>query len=91
MEPAAVRAELARDRVDERREVVVGLLLDLRDAGGRGRSARSARIASCGLGRHDADLGPAVERGELDFQPALELALVRPDPGHGRAGVAGDH
>ena len=44
MEPAAVRAEVARDRVDERREVVVRLLLDLRDAGG-GRAWASARIA----------------------------------------------
>src|SRR5439155_23716752 len=44
-----------------------------------------------GLRRHDADLGPAVDRGELDLEPALEPALVRPDPGHGRAGVTRDH
>src|SRR5205085_6056755 len=31
------------------------------------------------------------ERGNLDIQPARELALVRPDPGHLGSGVARDH
>ena len=43
------------------------------------------------LGRDDAELGPAVERRQLDLEPAVELALLRPDPAHLRAGVAGDH
>ncbi len=41
--------------------------------------------------RHVADLRPAVERGELDVEPPREPPLVRPDPGHLRSGVAGDH
>ena len=89
--PAAFRAELLGDRVDERGEVVVGRQLDLGDALGRrhGAPARGSRAAS--RGGHRADLGPAVERGELDLEPARELALLRPDPAHLRAGVAGDH
>ena len=34
---------------------------------------------------------PGVEGGELHGEPLLELGLLRPDPGHGRPGVAGDH
>ena len=43
------------------------------------------------LGWDDARLGPSLECRQLHVQPAGELALVRPDPGHGRAGIAGDH
>ena len=50
-----------------------------------------ARIASAASPRHDAELGPGVERGELDLEPARELPLVRPDLGHGGTGVARDH
>ena len=90
MHPASLRSELLRDRVHERGEVVIGRLLDLGDArGGRGSGARADRGHV--VGRHRADLGPAVECGELHFEPARELALLRPDPGHLRAAVAGDH
>src|SRR5256886_9444849 len=34
------------------------------------------------LGGHDPELGPGVEGRKLDLQPARELVLVRPDPGH---------
>ena len=54
-------------------------------------TTRAARIAAASSGGIDADRGPAVERRELDLEPAPELGLVRPDRGHGRAGVAGDH
>ena len=90
MDPAALRPELLGDGVDERGEC-------------RGRSsARSRRRARASApapradrgdvrGRNGADLGPAVERRELDLEPARELALLRPDPAHLRPGVAGDH
>jgi hypothetical protein len=32
-----------------------------------------------------------IERCELDLEPRLELPLLRPHPGHGGTGVAGDH
>ena len=59
---------------------------------GRGRSSarsrRRARASARGAradrgdvgGRHDAQLGPRVERGQLHLEPARELALLRPDP-----------
>ena len=37
------------------------------------------------------ELGPRIERGELDLQPELELALLGPDPGHLGSRVARDH
>src|SRR5204862_6143911 len=54
-------------------------------------SRRSRTNLGDGLGRHAADLRPAVERCQLHVEPAREPALLRPDPGHGRAGVPGDH
>ena len=90
VEPAARLAELASDGIDERGEVVVRLLLDLGHALSAGRLCLGANLL-CSVGRDDAHLGPRIERRELDLEPPLELALVRPDPGHGRAGVAGNH
>ena len=90
MEPAPVLAEPLRDGVDERGDVVVRLALDLRHAL---RRRHDGALADRGdrLARHDADLGPAVERCELDVEPAAQLLAVRPDLAHGRAGVARDH
>ena len=87
---SAPRAEPLRDGVDERGQVVLGLLLELGDAGRGGRAGGGADLARR-VGRDDPDLGPRIERCQLDLEPALELALLRPDSGHGRAGVAGDH
>jgi two-component system, OmpR family, response regulator RegX3 len=90
VKPAPVVAELLGDRVHERGEIMVRPLLDLRDAlgGGRRRVLADSRDR---VGRNRADLAPALERCELDLEPAGELALVRPDLLHGRAGVARDH
>src|SRR5438445_4253713 len=64
--------------------------LDLRHAFGRGgggiRLQRARRLDG-----HDSELGPGRSGGELDLEPGREPALVRPDPGHGRAGIARDH
>ena len=43
------------------------------------------------VGRNHPDRGPRLEGGELDFEPAGEPSLVRPDAGHGRPRVPGDH
>ena len=83
-------AELLGNGVDESRDVVVRQSLDLRDAFRRRRLGFGGDLGR-GLRRDDADLRPSFKRGQLDIEPARELALVRPDPGHGRAGVAGDH
>ena len=90
MEPASLLAEALGDGVDERGGVVVERRLDLGDAlGRRGGRVRGERRG--GVGRHDPELGPGGGRRQLDLEPGRELALVRPDAGHGRAGVAGDH
>ena len=90
VEPTPGSAEPLGDGVDERGDVVLGPLLDLGHALGRRRHGARADLLG-GLARDDADLGPAVERRELDLEPAGEPALVRPDALHGRTGVAGDH
>ena len=90
VEPAPVVPELFGDGIHERGEVVVRPLLDLGDALGCRRS-RPLADARDRVGRNRLDLGPAFEGGQLDLEPAGELALVRPDVLHGRAGVARDH
>ena len=90
VEPAPVLAEPLGDGVDERRDVVVRPLLDLAHALRRRRD-RGVPDRLRRLGGHAADLGPRVERGELHLEPALQLSLLRPDPGHRRTGVAGNH
>ena len=67
---------------------VVRSISATRSADGTTARARIAATSSAGI---DAQLGPAVERRQLDLEPACELALLRPDPGHLRSGVAGDH
>ena len=76
VEPAPLVAELLGDRVDERGDVVVRPRLDLGHALRRRRDRpRADRLDR--LARHDADLGPALERGELDVEPA---AAASPRP-----------
>jgi hypothetical protein len=89
VEPAALVAELLGDGIDEGGGVVVKRRLELGDPLWRrwGRLGDARR----GVLGHDSELGPGCCRRELDREPGCELPLVRPDPGHGRAGVAGDH
>ena len=90
MEPAPLLTELLRHGVHEGGDVVVRPRLDLGDAIRRGCDGSLADSRGR-VGVHDAELGPRVQRGELDLEPACEPALVRPDRGHGRARIAGDH
>jgi hypothetical protein len=90
VEPASLLAQLGGHGVDEGGGVVVRPSLQLRDTlGGRRRRALADRRDR--VRRDGARLGPALQRGQLDVEPAGELALVRPDGRHGRAGVARDH
>ena len=54
-------------------------------------AARARGSARDGRRGNRADLRPGSSDRQLDGEPALELRLVRPDPGHRRPGVAGDH
>ena len=90
VEPAAVRAEVLGDGVDERREVVVGLALELGDPS-RARNTRPRSNLLGGRARNRSDLRPGIDRRELHREPALERRLLRPDARHRRPGVAWDH
>ena len=90
VEPATLLAESGRDRIDERGNVVVRLALDLGDALGA-RDDRPAPDLVDRIVRHEPDLGPPLERRELDVEPSVQLLLLRPDQAHGRAGVASNH
>ena len=90
VKPPSVRAEIRRHRVDEGGDVVVGHALELGDAVRAGNS-RSLADGARTRRRDRADVGPRVEHRELHGQPGLELRLLRPDPGHLRSGVAGNH
>ena len=73
VEPASLLAEPLRDGVDEGGDVVVRLALDLGHALGRRRDGPLADRGD-GLGRDDADLRPAVERRQLDVEPAARAS-----------------
>src|SRR3954449_2356088 len=90
VEPAPLGPELFRDGVDKCGGVVVGDAFDLGHALRRRGDCLCLDFRHVGC-RNGADLGPPLERSELDLEPARELALVRPDPGHLRARVARDH
>ena len=90
MNPASFGAELLGNGVHEGGKIVVGRALDLGHALGRRRVGGGADHRDVS-GRDRPELRPAVERSELDFEPAREPALVRPDARHLGPGVAGDH
>ena len=89
VEPPAFRPQGLRDGIDESGSVMVKDRLELGDpcrsrcAGPRDRLSR--------LWRHHPQLDPGGGGRQLDLEPGRQLALLRPDPGHLGAGVAGDH
>ena len=88
MEPAAFLAEAGLDGVDERGQVVAGRALELGDPLG----CRGTRVlAHCagGLRRQDSQLGPGVERGELDVQPRSRACSRPTTPGPSPGGSSG--
>ena len=85
VEEPAVLAQLLRDRVDEGRDVVLRLRLELGDAGSRRRRRAGGDGVHLGLG-NDANLGPGRQSRQFDFEPPREPRFVRPDPGHRRTG-----
>jgi hypothetical protein len=90
VEPPPERAELLADRVHEGRHVVLRPRLDLGHARRR-RNLRPLADRACVVRRYRAELGPRIQGGELDLEPARELVLLRPHRGHGGSGVPGDH
>ena len=77
VDPAPVLADRGGDDVDEGGDVVVGHLLALVDRLDREGGVGPRRLGR--LARHRALLGPGLGGGQLDLEPALELALRRPD------------
>ena len=90
VEPAALVTEPGGDQVDERGHVVTGLTLAGAHLGGARDTSRGTHRGG-GLRGHDSKGRPAIERSQLHVEPALELRLLRPDPGHLGSAVAGDH
>src|SRR5215208_8029194 len=89
MDPAARVADGLRDDIHEGCDVVVGHLLALAN---RLRRERGPLPHLGGVfGGHDALFGERVHHRQLHLQPRVELALLRPDRAHLRAGVAVDH
>src|SRR6266576_2986797 len=90
VEPASLGPQLLCDGIHERSGVVVDDAFDLGDTLSCRRSRVRANLRDVFAG-DCAHLRPAFERSDLDLQPPRELALLRPDPGHRRAGVAPNH
>ncbi len=88
VDPAALRPDRRRDDVDECRDVVVGRplpRLDLLD-----REACALPAGGSVFGGNDAGFGERLGDRQLDLEPALHLAPLRPDGADLLAGVAGD-
>src|SRR5215211_766893 len=90
VEPAALGPEPLGNGVDERGDVVLRPGLELRDPLRRGRNRAGAYLGGV-FRRNASELRPRVDRGELDVEPARELVLLRPDPGHFGPRIALDH
>src|ERR671921_71018 len=88
MDPAAGVAHRLGDDVHEGGDVMVGHLLAL----AHGLRRERGPLAHPGgvLGGHHALFGEGVHHRQLHLQPRVELALLRPDHAHLRAGVAVD-
>ena len=75
--------------VDERGDIVVGDLLALVHRGHV--DPRALAHGSRRVGRNDAELGPRLDREDLDLEPRAEARLVGEEVGDVGERVAGDH
>ena len=73
VEPAASGPEALGHGVDEGGKVVLRPLLDLGDPLWRRRHSERPRLGG-GLCRHGSNLRPRAQRGQLDLEPARQLA-----------------
>ena len=89
VDPAPLGPDLRRDHVDEGGDVVVGGPLPLLDRLDRERGARAAGLGR--LGRHDPLGCERVGHRQLDRQPAVHLAMRRPDAADLLSRIAPDH
>src|SRR5215212_1018780 len=87
MDPSPILADRGSDDVDERGDVVIGGLLPLLDRVDRERRA----LADAGRVDAGMDACQHVHDRELDLEPVVELALLRPHRAHLRARVPIDH
>ena len=79
VEPATVGAEIGRDGVHERRDVVVRDPFSLRDLCGAG-NAGTLTNGPRARGRNDSGLGPGVEDGELHGDAIARASPPRTRP-----------
>ena len=89
VDPARLGAERVGDRLQERQRVVVNLDLVAVDVGDVVAGVGGNQIGV--FARDDPLVGPGVDDGDLDIEPAPPLGVIGPERGHLRALVAGDH
>ncbi len=89
VEEPAFRPHVLGDRTHEGDDVMTDVLLDGVDAGHVETRLLEQDVAR--RLRHHASPGQGVGGREFDLQPGREAILVRPDAGHLRPGVTGDH
>ncbi len=82
-------ADVGRDFLEERDDVVVGALLVLAHLLNVERGLGADDL--CVLGGNDADLRHAFAGEHFNFEPVVELGLFAPKRGHLRPGITGDH
>ena len=89
VDEARLRPDVLGEAGQEGDDVVLGLALDLVDAG----DVEGALLAHDpgGLLRDHAELGLGLAGERLDLEPDAELVLGLPDGGHLGTGIAGDH
>ncbi len=89
VEVAAVLPQAGGHLVHERGHVVVGLGLDLQDAGHVDFGLAGGPLRR--LRRYEAALRHGSHGGQFHLEPAGKLVLFGPDPGHDFTAVSGNH
>src|SRR6266513_2297751 len=89
MNPARCRSDRRRNVFEKSNNVVIGPLLDLQDF--RNRKPRALANLSSVIFRNLAKLCHRLAGENLNIQPNLKFALVRPDFAHLWPGITIDH